>query len=281
MTTTTQTNGNGTTALVKHEERPPAQMMTWTEMHSMGDQLVRTGFLPDHIKNGAQAAAIIMTGRELGMEPMRALRSLFMVKGKVVEDASSQLARFKSSGGHAKFTHLDEKRATLVLRHPNGDEHTETFTIDDAKAARLSGDNWQKYPKAMLRSRCITAGLKSIGWEGGVGAYDPDEAVSFSPVETVTVTSTTATTARAPDDLTSVKTAVRDELRRLKVGAGMSAEDEKKAHVGAITRVCNGVLPTTLEQWRDALSTLSEEPTPETHVVREPGSDDDRDDSAD
>ena len=27
----------------------------------------------------------------------------------------------------------------------------------------------------MLRSRAITAGLKSVGWEGAVGAYDPDE----------------------------------------------------------------------------------------------------------
>jgi hypothetical protein len=27
----------------------------------------------------------------------------------------------------------------------------------------------------MLRSRAITAGLKSIGWEGSVGIYDPDE----------------------------------------------------------------------------------------------------------
>ena len=32
-----------------------------------------------------------------------------------------------------------------------------------------------KYAKAMLRSRAITAGLKSIGWEGGCGTYDDDE----------------------------------------------------------------------------------------------------------
>jgi hypothetical protein len=94
----------------------------------------------------------------------------------VTERADSQLARFKSCGGRAQFKELTEARAVLVLRHPNGDEHTETFTIEDAKRAGLaSNDNYAKHPKAMLRSRAITAGLKSIGWEGSVGIYDPDE----------------------------------------------------------------------------------------------------------
>lgn len=146
----------------------------------LAKELVPTGFLPDHIKNAGQCAAIILTGRELGMEPMRALRSLQMVKGKVIESADSQLARFKADGGRGAFAELTDTRAVLVLRHPNGDEHTESFTIEDAKRAQLlTNPSWQKYPRAMLRSRCITAGLKSLGWEGGIGNYDPDEASAF------------------------------------------------------------------------------------------------------
>src|SRR5689334_16536354 len=75
-----------------------AAPMTFAEIVVMGETLVKTGFLPEHIKNGGQAAAIIMTGQELGMKPMRAIRSLQLVKGKVVENADSQLARFKSDG---------------------------------------------------------------------------------------------------------------------------------------------------------------------------------------
>lgn len=151
-------------------------LTTFDDMIAMGDKLVRTGFLPDHVKTGAQAAAIIATGRELGMPPMRALRSLAIVKGKVIEYADSQLARFKADGGHSKFVTLDEKTAKLWLRHPNGDEHTEEFSLADAqKAGLLSSGMYGKFAKAMLRSRAITAGLKSLGWEGAVGAYDPDE----------------------------------------------------------------------------------------------------------
>ncbi len=166
---------------------PDAPTMSFTDMLTMGQELVRTGFLPDHIKNGAQAAAIILAGRELGMPPMRALRSIFLVKGKITESADSQLARFKTDGGRAQFKTLDDTRAVLWLKHPNGDEHTETFTMEDAKRAGLvSSGMYSKFSKAMLRSRSITAGLKSIGWEGGAGAYDPSElAATPEPTEEI------------------------------------------------------------------------------------------------
>lgn len=184
----------------RHEGAPQLDFAT---LMRMGDELARTGFLPQHIRTGGQAAAIIMTGRELGMEPMRALRSLQMVKGRVIEDANSQLSRFKRDGGRSSFKHLlgcemgaackgpvdartgetlhlDEEHACLWLRHPNGDEHVEQLTMAKAKARGLAvGETYRKFPEAMLRSRCITAGLKSLGWEGGTGVYSPDEAVHF------------------------------------------------------------------------------------------------------
>lgn len=151
--------------------------VTFADLVAMGDQLARTGFLPEHIKTGPQFAAIVMTGKEMGMPPMRAIRSFYLVKGKVMEDAASQLARFKNNGGRATFDHLDDTKAVLTLTHPNGDKHTETWTLEDAKKAGLLNGMVGKFPKAMLRSRVITAGLKSLGWEGAVGTYDPSELV--------------------------------------------------------------------------------------------------------
>jgi hypothetical protein len=142
----------------------------------MGEKLRRTGFLPSHIKDGIAFAAIVLMGRERGIGTMSACQRFSFIKGVPTEKADSQLARFKSCGGRSQFKELTEAKAVLWLRHPNGDEHTETFTIEDAKRAGLSSnDNYSKHPKAMLRSRAITAGLKSVGWEGAVGIYDPDE----------------------------------------------------------------------------------------------------------
>lgn len=184
------------TALQVHADAPrgvaaPAADVDYGGLLNLAKELVPTGFLPDHIKTPGQAVAIILTGREMGMAPMRALRSLAMVKGKVTESADSQLARFKSDGGRALFKTLTETEAVLWLRHPNGDEHTETFTMQDAERAGLTKPSsngtpsmFTKFPKAMLRSRVITAGLKSIGWEGGTGTYDPDE---LAPMPAVVV----------------------------------------------------------------------------------------------
>ena len=185
--------------------------LSFAAMMQMGQALVGTGFLPDHIKNGPQAAAIILAGRELGMEPMRALRSLSLVKGKITEAADSQLARFKSDGGRAVWSELSETGAVLSLTHPNGDKHTETFTLDDArKAGLLSSGMYSKFPKAMLRSRAITAALKSIGWEGGSGVYDPSELVA-EPV--------------APEP-------VREIVRQAPVSSGMTLEQAENVMVG-------------------------------------------------
>jgi hypothetical protein len=188
----------------------PQSEPSFESLVSMGDALRRTGFLPSHIKDGVSFAAIVLMGRELGMGTMAACRKLQVIKGTVTERADSQLARFKSCGGRAQFKELSETKAVLWLKHPNGDEHTETFTIEDAKRAGLaSNDNYAKHPKAMLRSRAITAGLKSIGWEGAVGIYDPDEiAVSESPAEPIVVRPQFEGGAREPTAVEKARLAI-------------------------------------------------------------------------
>lgn len=155
----------------------------------LAESLVPTGFLPEHIKQPGQAVAIILAGRELGMMPMQALRSLRMVKGNVTEAADSQLARFKQDGGRARWVRLDEEEAVLHLIMRNGDEVTSTFTMKDADRAGLTKPDrnggpsmYHKFPKALLRSRAITQGMKDLGWSGGVGVYDPAELVGVIDV---------------------------------------------------------------------------------------------------
>lgn len=138
--------------------------------------LVESGFLPRNIDTPAKAVALMLTGREMGLGPMAAIRAIAIVEGKPVLAADLQLGLFKRAGGRATFTQLDTEGAVLRLTHPNGDEHVESYMMADAKAAGLLGKaNWTKYPKAMYRSRVITAGLKSVGFEPMAGVYDPEE----------------------------------------------------------------------------------------------------------
>ncbi len=154
----------------------PGTALSFGDTARLAKTLFLSGLLGTKIKSPEQAFAIIVAGAEMGLPPMLALRSLSLVEGKIVLAADSQLALFKKAGGRTSFEELTTERAVLYLRHPNGDEHTEEWTRAMAQTAGvLAKDNWKKYPLAMMRSRAITAGLKSIGFEATAGAYDPDE----------------------------------------------------------------------------------------------------------
>ncbi|MDD5304709.1 MAG: hypothetical protein PHS14_16565 [Elusimicrobia bacterium] len=164
------------TVEVREVSRTVAEPMDFPGLLRLCEELVSTKFLPRAVDTAGKAAALILTGREMGLGPMASIRSLAIVDGKPVLAADLQLGIFKRAGGQAVWERLDDTGAVLKLRHPNGDEHTESFTMADAQRAGLAGkQNWRAYPKAMLRSRAITAGLKSIGFEPLAGTYDPEE----------------------------------------------------------------------------------------------------------
>lgn len=255
----TSTQANGSTALAvrtsndDHALAPTEVVapMSWSDIMQMGNELVRTGFLPDQVKTGAQAAAIILAAREMGIPPMKAFRTLYIYKGKIDEYADSQLARFKGKGGRSQFRELTATRAVLWLRHPNGDEHVEEFTIEDAQKAELTGSNanYKKNPKSMLRSRAITNGLKSLGWEDAVGSYDPSEIDTFAhepvPHPGTTVTTTVKATEYKPD-----------ATRKAKVEALMNDLGIVDGRGSYYREVAGGALPASNDETDAAIAEL-------------------------
>lgn len=154
---------------------PTGTGVNWASELAGASMLLKSGLAPSSLKTPEAALFVILAGRDLGLSPTQALRSVNVIQGKVEVAADMQLALFKRAGGRAVWIVLTDAKATLDLMHPNGDKHTESFSMEDAKRAGLAGDNWRKYPKAMLRSRCITAGMKSAGFDVLAGVYAPGE----------------------------------------------------------------------------------------------------------
>ena len=151
--------------------------MSFGERMKFAEMLVTTGFLPNSVKTPAQALAIIQTGLELGIPAMQALRQVHVIQGKPSCSAELQLALFLRAGGKHKWLHSDGQKATLWLKHPNGTEHTQPFTIEEARRANLlNKDGWKMYPDAMLRARAISAGLRAAAPDIIAGmSYTPEE----------------------------------------------------------------------------------------------------------
>lgn len=167
------------TAVVHQRATPPSLAVdrwSFDELHKFASLLVRTKFLPESITTPEQALAIIMTGRELGIGPMHALRSIAVIKGKPTISSELMLALFKRAGGRATWKHSDEQQAELEFVHPNGDTHRERFTTQDAqRAGLLDKAMWQRYPKAMLRARALAAGLRAVAPDVIAGTYTAEE----------------------------------------------------------------------------------------------------------
>jgi hypothetical protein len=144
-----------------------------------------TGFLPQHLRNEGEIAAVMLAGIELGLQPMVSLRSLNMIKGKVVISADVQLGLMLRAGIKAKW--LSDGRngkAELELSRAGHEPHVSTFTLEDAQRAGLaSNDNYRKHQGAMLRARCVSSAARAYCPDILAGCYVPGE-IDETPPDT-------------------------------------------------------------------------------------------------
>jgi hypothetical protein len=167
------------------------------------DTLVRSGLLPAEIKTPAAALAVILTGQELGIPPMQALRSIYVVKGKPTLSAQLIGALILSRGHSYKINTSTAAECQITFTRAGGGTYTHAFTMADATTAGLAvSDTWKKYTKAMLFSRCMSAGARAFLPDVIAGMYTSEE---LADPETVTVDAETGeckvieATISAPD----------------------------------------------------------------------------------
>src|SRR5690348_8066475 len=124
----------------------------WESELAGAKMLLRSGLLPEAVKTPEAALFIILTGRDLGLSPVQSLRSIYIVKGKVEVAADMQLGLFHARGGRSHWVTLTDTEAALKLAAPwLLEPHTESFSIEDARRAGLTGSQtYKSYPKAML-----------------------------------------------------------------------------------------------------------------------------------
>ncbi len=166
------------TAIVEHTGSAIAPS-EWNMMRDQAAVLVKTGFLPKAITTPEQALAIALTGRELGLPMMQAMRGINVIQGVPTLKPELMLALCiqRIPGFTFKWGECDEKHATFICSRPGLSEaYVSVFTLADAQAAKLTGkDNWQNYAKNMLRCRALGNGLHATCPDVLVGLYTPEE----------------------------------------------------------------------------------------------------------
>jgi hypothetical protein len=174
-----------------------------------GKLMQARGFIPQHLKNEGEVAAAIIAGRELGLPPMTALRSIYLVNGKV---ALAGIRHEWISDGS------DGKVARLKLERPGDRPYIAQFTIDEAeRAGLLKNPTWRSYAPAMLRARCVSTAGRAYCPDILSGIYVPEELDSFTGSNTQAIEASIA--HEAPDFVNTVTGELVSETQADPVGS--------------------------------------------------------------
>jgi len=147
-------------------------------MMAQAEVLIKSGFLPIAIKTPAQAVAIMLTGRELGIPTMQALRQINVIQGKPTMAAELMLALAyqRIPGFRYAVAKSTKDECVCQFERPGHKPYQHTFTMKDADALGLAGkQNWHTQPATMLRWRCISSGLRLVAPDAIAGVYTPEE----------------------------------------------------------------------------------------------------------
>lgn len=163
---------------VNHQ--PTAQ---WELIQRQCKAFIESGFLPQHIKNPAQAITIAWKGHELGIPPLVAFSSIVVINGKPALSAElmrSLVFRKYPSARLELITPVEKQtvEATYLAMRPGGKEQFFQFNKSDAEAAGLFKPNspWLKFPKAMYQARASAMACRSVFPDALMGCvYTPEE----------------------------------------------------------------------------------------------------------
>lgn len=133
------------------------------------------------------AGVILLTGAELGLSPMQALRGIYVVDGKPTLSADLMVAIVKRADVCQWWRTAESTPETCTIetqRRGDPAPSRRTWTIADAQRAGLTGRQpWRQYPATMLRHRCAADLAREVYPDVVLGLYDPEELDSGERVE--------------------------------------------------------------------------------------------------
>lgn len=179
------------------------QLNDLDQAHRYAQALALSSLLPEKlVGKPANVLAVMLYGQQIGLTPMQAIQSIYVVNGRPSMSGQLWLSKVREAG-HAAYIpctvcwqapaapvhkgteqdhryepdHDEQRCSFTIVRKDSGEEHTETFTWEQAVKAKLTGkDVWKSWPKRMLMwravSNCATVICPEVAL--GFGAEDPE-----------------------------------------------------------------------------------------------------------
>jgi len=151
------------------------------QIQLMANAVAKSGLFG--MKTPEQAMALMLVAQAEGYSPALAARDYHIIQGRPALKADAMLARFQMAGGRVEWVTYTDTEVKATFSHAQGGSITLSWTFAQAAKIGLTNkDNWKNYPRAMLRARVVSEGIRTVFPGCVVGVYTPEEVNDFSPV---------------------------------------------------------------------------------------------------
>lgn len=141
-----------------------AHAQAMTAAKQLGDALAATDMVPvDYKGKPGNAAAAILYGAELGLNPIQSLQQIFVIHGKPAIYARTAVALVKRSGIHIETVTSTDDAVTVRATDPRTGQ-VEESTWDKARAeqAKYNNEKYKTDPQAMLYAKAAMEVCRKI-----------------------------------------------------------------------------------------------------------------------
>jgi len=211
------------------------------DMQTMAIAITKSGLFG--MKTQDQALALMLVAQAEGKHPASIAADYDIIQGRAALKSNSMLARFQQAGGRVEWHDHTDQKVSATFSHPSGGSLKIEWDMARAKTAGLGGkDNWNKYPRQMLRARVISEGVRSVYPAVLNGMYAPEEVQDFTGPTRQTVTLA---------DVVAALPAVQDTVVETLPPVAVKKTSKKSP---AVVEVTPEVAPEPT--WQDALEPL-------------------------
>lgn len=160
-------------------------VIPYAEQERMAHSLVKSRMFG--LESVDQAMALMSIAQAEGRHPAIIARDFHIISGRPAKKAEAMMRDFVQAGGSVKWHALDDTQADATFSHPQGGSVRIGWDLERAKTAGLLGNaTWKKYPRAMLRSRVVSEGVRTVCPLATSGVYTPEEVQDIVVDETPT-----------------------------------------------------------------------------------------------
>jgi hypothetical protein len=190
-------------AVPAYYSAPQVPVFSFQDIQRMADSFAKSGMYG--IRDSNQAMSLMFEAQSQGRHPASIMRDYhLMPSGQLAKKATAMQRDFQKFGGIIEWQELTDTRAAAYFSHPAlcPKPLLIDWDLDRARRAGLAKDGqmYTKYARAMLRSRCVTEGIRTVAPDITEHMHSPEELATIEVLpEVVSIDAAVHSAVNAPE----------------------------------------------------------------------------------